>query len=38
VVPNDRTHPSESGREKVAMMLLEFLKTEPTAKNWFVKM
>src|SRR5262249_53014716 len=37
VVPNDRTHPSNSGRERVAMMLLGFLKSEPTAKNWFLK-
>jgi hypothetical protein len=36
VVPSDRTHPSDSGREKVAGMLLSFLKTDPTAKCWFL--
>lgn len=33
----DGTHPSTSGREKVARMLLEFLKTDPNAKSWFLK-
>jgi hypothetical protein len=33
----DGTHPSESGRRKVAQRLLEFLKTEPTAQPWFRK-
>ena len=33
----DGTHPSRSGQQKVAEMLLKFLKTEPTAKGWFVK-
>jgi hypothetical protein len=37
VVDRDRTHPSASGREKVAQMLLTFLKTDPTAKIWFLK-
>jgi hypothetical protein len=37
VVASDRTHPSDSGRAKVAMALLNFLKTDPTAKSWFVK-
>jgi hypothetical protein len=32
----DRTHPSESGRRKVAEQLLQFLKTDPTAKPWFL--
>jgi len=36
-VEADRTHPSESGRRKVAKMLLDFMKTDPTAKVWFVK-
>jgi hypothetical protein len=31
----DGMHPSNLGREKVAKMLLDFLKTEPTAKPWF---
>lgn len=33
----DGTHPSESGRKKVADLLLNFFKTDPTAKTWFVK-
>lgn len=33
---DDGTHPSESGKQKVAEMLLDFLKTAPTAKSWFV--
>jgi len=32
----DGTHPSSSGREKVARLLLEFLRREPTAKAWFL--
>jgi hypothetical protein len=35
-VGQDGTHPSESGRIKVAGMLLNFLKAEPTAKSWFL--
>jgi lysophospholipase L1-like esterase len=31
----DGTHPSESGRMKVGQMLLDFLKTDPTAVPWF---
>ncbi len=31
----DGTHPSASGREKVARLLLTFLKTDPNAKGWF---
>jgi hypothetical protein len=34
---NDRTHPSPSGQRKVAEQLLRFLKTDPTAKSWFLK-
>jgi hypothetical protein len=37
VVENDRTHPSNSGRDKVSDMLLGFMKTDPTAKAWFAK-
>jgi hypothetical protein len=33
----DGTHPSASGREKVARLLLNFMKTDPTAKGWFSK-
>lgn len=32
----DGTHPSQSGRQKVAKLLLEFFKTDATAKGWFV--
>ena len=32
----DGMHPSNSGREKVARMLLQFLKTDPTSKPWFL--
>jgi hypothetical protein len=33
----DGTHPSNSGREKVGKLLLEFLKKDATARVWFVK-
>jgi hypothetical protein len=33
----DGTHPSDSGRRKVADLLLRFMKTDPTAKVWFAK-
>ena len=32
----DGTHPSPSGREKVAGRLLGFLKSDPTARPWFM--
>jgi hypothetical protein len=32
----DGTHPSESGRHKVAEQLLKFMKTDETARRWFV--
>jgi hypothetical protein len=31
----DGTHPSDSGRRKVAELLLHFMKTDATAKPWF---
>ncbi|HVS32317.1 MAG TPA: hypothetical protein VMS98_12800 [Thermoanaerobaculia bacterium] len=33
---SDGTHPSTSGRTKVASLLLDFFKTEPTSKGWFL--
>jgi hypothetical protein len=33
----DGTHPSDSGREKVARMLLEFFRTDETARPWFTR-
>jgi hypothetical protein len=32
----DGTHPSPSGREKVAKLLMEFFRTDPTARPWFL--
>jgi hypothetical protein len=34
---NDGTHPSDKGRDKVARLLLDFLKTSETSKPWFTK-
>ena len=34
---SDGTHPSTSGRQKVADLLLNFFKTEQTAQVWFVR-
>ncbi len=33
----DGVHPSETGRQKVADLLLNFLVTDPLAKPWFAK-
>ena len=33
----DGVHPSDSGRQKVANLLLEFLTTDLLAKPWFSK-
>jgi hypothetical protein len=32
----DGTHPSPSGQQKVAQLLLKFFTTDPTARPWFV--
>jgi hypothetical protein len=32
----DGVHPSDSGRDKVAKLLLDFFTTDPLAKTWFV--
>jgi len=34
---NDGTHPSATGRQKVAGLLMDFFKTDATAKTWFLK-
>ncbi|MEX0736101.1 MAG: T9SS type A sorting domain-containing protein [Bacteroidota bacterium] len=34
---SDGTHPSTSGRQKVANQLLTFFKTDPTTVPWFLK-
>jgi hypothetical protein len=31
----DGTHPSDTGRAKVAQLLLKFFTTDPTARTWF---
>ncbi|MPZ13231.1 MAG: hypothetical protein GEU73_02180 [Chloroflexi bacterium] len=33
---NDGTHPSDSAQRKVAELLLNFLVTDPMAREWFV--
>lgn len=33
----DGTHPSDSGRQKVATLLLDFFTKDPLAKPWFAK-
>ena len=34
---NDGTHPTDSGRQKVAEQLLEFFKTNDHTRSWFVE-
>lgn len=34
---DDGTHPSESGKRKVARRLLRFMKTQSTTKSWFLE-
>jgi hypothetical protein len=34
---DDGTHPGESGKQKVAHQLLEFFKTDTTAREWFLE-
>jgi hypothetical protein len=36
-VTSDRTHPSTSGRLKVAQLLLNFFKSDTTTKGWFTR-
>ncbi len=33
---SDGTHPSSSGRQKVAARLLDFVRSDPTAKEWYL--
>ncbi|MEX2661243.1 MAG: hypothetical protein WD227_04905 [Vicinamibacterales bacterium] len=33
---SDGTHPSTSGRQKVAARLLDFVRTDPTAREWYL--
>ena len=33
---DDGTHPSDAGKRKVASMLLDFFKTDTTAREWFL--
>jgi hypothetical protein len=33
----DGTHPAPSGRNKVAQLLLSFVKSDPTATEWFLR-
>src|SRR5262245_966475 len=37
LVDRDGTHPSESGRKKVADLLLKFFQTDPYATTWYLK-
>ena len=33
----DGTHPGDSGRVKVAKLLLDFFKSDPATRDWFLK-
>ena len=33
----DGLHPSEKGTAKVAALMIEFFKSHPTARPWFLK-
>jgi hypothetical protein len=33
----DGTHPSDSGRRKVAVLLLKFFQSDPLASKWYLK-
>lgn len=35
VRPDDGTHPSDSGQQKVAQLLLDFLESDSSARSWF---
>jgi hypothetical protein len=35
-VEDDGTHPSKTGVQKVANLLITFFKTDPTARRWFI--
>lgn len=34
---DDGTHPTDAGRQKVAQRLLDFFRTDSTARQWFVR-
>ena len=34
---NDHMHESPAGQQKVGHLLLQFFKTDPTTKPWFVR-
>ena len=36
-VIDDGTHPAKSGREKVGRLLLDFFRSDPTTRPWFLK-
>jgi hypothetical protein len=33
----DGTHPTDTGRQKIAELLVKFFTSDPTAQRWFVK-